>query len=210
MIKLSNVTKKFGEKTVISDLSYTFADGTVYILHGKSGSGKSTLLSLIARTDKKYEGKIECGTVSMSFQNANLLPSLSVLDNVLLAVHPKNKPQDQSAIEFLSAEKMRAELLLSELGITDFNQFPAALSGGMQARVGVARALMKPADIYLFDEPFSGLDRESIARTAAVIRKNTEGKTVIAVVHDSMEVPFFADVTLELQRDTASCLGRIL
>ena len=202
MVNLNRISKKFGKKTVIDALSYTFEDGKTYILRGKSGSGKSTLLSLISGTDKKFEGEIVTGAVSVSFQDANLLPALNVLENVMLAVNPQNRPQTLTRKAYLAAERERAVGLLSELGITDILQYPQELSGGMQARVGIARALMKPADVYLFDEPFTGLDSETLEKTAAVIRRETAGKTVIAVVHDSIAVPAFADVILELIRGT--------
>lgn len=206
MVKLNRVTKKYGKKTVIEDLSFTFEDGKTYILHGKSGSGKSTLLSMIAGTDRKFEGEIVTRTVSMSFQDANLLPALNVLDNVMLAVNAGNCPPGVERRAYLAGERERAVHLLNDLGISELSQYPGELSGGMQARVGIARALMKPADVYLFDEPFAGLDKETIAGTAAVIRRSVRGKTVIAVVHDSIGVPEFGDVILELIRGTPSAL----
>ena len=79
----------------------------------------------------------------------------------------------------------RAEELLSELGISDASLYPDELSGGMKARVSIARALALKADIYLFDEPFANLDRETSLLCAGAIKRKTAGALTVAVIHDT-------------------------
>ncbi|MCR4682469.1 MAG: ATP-binding cassette domain-containing protein [Clostridiales bacterium] len=174
MTRIEGLTKSFGGKKIIDGLSYSFEDGRVYILSGASGSGKTTLLSILAGIDRDYEGSVITGSTSFAFQGGNLLPWLDCAENTLLA----------------STEKPRAEAeaLLSELGIDDPCMYPSELSGGMKIRVGLARALFRDAGLYLLDEPFAGLDSASISLVSDVIKRKTAGKTVIAVVHDSVDI----------------------
>ncbi len=174
MTEIKGLSKSFGGKKIIDSLSFSFEDGRVYILSGASGSGKTTLLSILAGIDRDYEGSVITGSTSFAFQGGNLLPWLDCAENTLLA----------------STEKPRAEAeaLLSELGIDDPCMYPSELSGGMKIRVGLARALFRDADLYLLDEPFAGLDSASISLVSDVIKRKTAGKTVIAVVHDSVDI----------------------
>lgn len=174
MTEIKGLSKSFGGKKIIDSLSFSFEDGSVYILSGASGSGKTTLLSILAGIDRDYEGSVITGSTSFAFQGGNLLPWLDCAENTLLA----------------STEKPRAEAeaLLSELGIDDPCMYPSELSGGMKIRVGLARALFRDAGLYLLDEPFAGLDSASISLVSDVIKRKTAGKTVIAVVHDSVDI----------------------
>ena len=174
MTEIKGLSKSFGGKKIIDSLSFSFEDGRVYILSGASGSGKTTLLSILAGIDRDYEGSVITGSTSFAFQGGNLLPWLDCAENTLLA----------------STEKPRAEAeaLLSELGIEDPCMYPSELSGGMKIRVGLARALFRDAGLYLLDEPFAGLDSASISLVSDVIKRKTAGKTVIAVVHDSVDI----------------------
>ena len=174
MTRIEGLTKSFGGKKIIDGLSYSFEDGRVYILSGASGSGKTTLLSILAGIDRDYEGTVRTGSTSFAFQGGNLLPWLDCAANTMLA----------------SPKKPRAETeeLLSELGIDDPGMYPSELSGGMKIRVGLARALFRDADLYLLDEPFAGLDSASISLVSDVIKRRTAGRTVIAVVHDSVDI----------------------
>ena len=174
MTEIKGLSKSFGGKKIIDSLSFSFEDGRVYILSGASGSGKTTLLSILAGIDRDYEGSVITGSTSFAFQGGNLLPWLDCAENTLLA----------------STEKPRAEAeaLLSELGIDDPCMYPSELSGGMKIRVGLARALFRDAGLYLLDEPFAGLDSASISLVSDVIKRKTAGKTVIAVVHDSVDI----------------------
>ena len=180
MIILQNVGKSFGKKNVIKDLSYVFEDGVCYVISGRSGCGKSTLLRLIARLDKKHEGIISgAGKISMSFQDARLFPWLNALENAAAGLNGSDADKEKKMSEAAS--------LLRRLGFTeaDLSSSAGELSGGMQARVGIARALLRDADTYLFDEPFANLDAETALYCAEVIRELTSerGRICIIVSH---------------------------
>ena len=183
MLKINCISKSFDSKEVIKDLSLTLPDSGIFALCGASGHGKSTLLSLIAGLKNPDSGAIETGgaRISMSFQEPRLIPSLTALQNVNLVLGGK-----KTTLPY-------AKALLYELGISEINAYPAELSGGMKARVSVARALALKADIYLFDEPFASLDDETAALTASVIRSHTSGALVLAVTHDVTAAREFAD-----------------
>lgn len=174
MIRINKLSKSFDGKEVIKDLTYSFPESGFIAICGASGIGKSTLLSLIAGILKPDFGTIDLGgaAVSMSFQEPRLIPSLNAAENVNLVLGGKK------------ATLRDAEALLSELGISDVLARPDELSGGMKARVSVARALAFKADVYLFDEPFANLDGVTASITAEVIKKHTRGALVLAVMHD--------------------------
>ena len=133
----------------------------------------NTLNNLIPRMQKELNIEIICNhSISMSFQEPRLLPDRTALQNVNFVLGDKKatlgKPQE----------------LLYELGISDTSLYPDELSGGMKARVSIARALARKSDIYLFDEPFANLDKETAEMTAEVIKRHTKFALVIAVIHD--------------------------
>ncbi|MBP5269591.1 MAG: ABC transporter ATP-binding protein [Clostridia bacterium] len=195
MITLENVGKTFGAKAVIKDLSYVFDGGRCYVISGKSGCGKSTLLRLIAGLDKKHEGRISGACrVSMSFQDARLFPWLNALENAAVGLNGSGADKEK--------KKSEASSLLLRLGLSksDFGSAAGELSGGMQARVGIARALLRDADTYLFDEPFANLDQATALSCADVIRELTSarGKICLIVSH-AVEPP--GSVRLECAGD---------
>ena len=169
MIKLHNVSFGYKEKPVFKDLNLEIAGGERVMLSGASGVGKTTLLRLILGLEKPSGGTVDTGdaVISAVFQEDRLLPFKTVLENITLFA------SGEAAYECLEA-----------LGVSSAaNLYPAALSGGMARRVASARALARQADVYVLDEPFSGLDRENILAAAEFINKKTEGKTLVAVSH---------------------------
>ncbi len=174
MLQIKDLSKSFDGKEVIKNLNLSFPDSGFIALCGASGHGKSTLLSLIAGLQKPDSGSIERDNsiISMSFQEPRLISTLNTAENVNLVIGGKK------------ATLRKAEALLNELGITDTHVYPDELSGGMKARVSVARALAVKADIYLFDEPFANLDRATAELTASVIKSHTKDSLVLAVMHD--------------------------
>ncbi len=189
MIKLHHIFKSFEGKEVIKDLEAKLPESGFIALCGASGCGKTTLLNLISGLIKPDRGSIEINksaVISMSFQEPRLLGERTAAQNVNLVLGDKKTTLPL------------AEELLSELGITDFNALPDELSGGMKARVGIARALAKRADIFLFDEPFAALDADTAQLTASVIKKHTEGKLVIAVIHDEAFAERIAERVIKL------------
>ncbi len=186
MVRFENVSKAFGDKTVLRGFSYEFGEGVRYVITGSSGVGKTTLLRLICGLLRPDEGRVEVAEgarVRAVFQEDRLLPWRTVLGNVKL--------EDGAEAE--------ARELLSELGIADeADAYPAALSGGMSRRVAIARALCAKPDVLLLDEPFNGLDPDMKARTAALIFDKMHGKTVITVAHDAEAFAEYTDETLTL------------
>jgi len=161
VIALNHITAGYpNAPQVLHNLSYAFDEPGVYALMGASGIGKTTLLRVLAGLEKPVAGNI-VGTqdkrIVMMFQEDRLLPWSSVLQNVLLGMQ---EPDDQQALEILKHLDIggTAHLLLREL------------SGGMQRRVALARAIAFNAHILLMDEPFTGVDTQTVARIAPYVR----------------------------------------
>lgn len=174
MIELAHVHCIYGEKTPIRDLTLILPDVGVVGVFGASGAGKTTLLRLLAGLLQPTSGTIEGladKRISMVFQEDRLLPWLTAAENVALV-------RDGSEAD---ARALLAALALS----AEADQLPRALSGGMQRRVALARALNFGGDVLLLDEPFKGLDAALCAEAAAVVRGRFP-LTVIAT-HDRGE-----------------------
>ena len=181
-LKIHDLSKSFGQKTILTGFSYDFSDTGVYILRGKSGIGKTTLLRIIAGLDKEYSGNVlggGIGNVSFAFQEYRLFPELSALENVMLAKPNNNEADRNSAIE-----------MLTQLGFSsaDMNLIPSELSGGMKQRVSLARAFLKSTPILLLDEPTKELDALLCELVCKMIRKIAETRLVILVTHKEEDV----------------------
>lgn len=190
---ISNLKKAFGSKTIFDNFSYTFKDTGIYALTGESGVGKTTLLRLIAGLDTTYSGEIlggGIGNVSFAFQEHRLFPNLSALDNVILANH--DKPTDEVMAE--------AKNMLLSLGIAekDIHLTPSELSGGMRARVSLARAFLKKSPLLLLDEPTSELDAENAELVRKVIKKQSERQLVIMVTHNLGDISNLSATEIKL------------
>lgn len=170
MIEFENVSFSYGRKPVLKDFSLFITAGERVCFFGPSGCGKTTVLRLIAGLEKPKSGKITVNSknIRVSFQEDRLLPFLTVKENVSMF-----------------AEDSSADEVLSRLGLNEAKyEYPSQLSGGMSKRVSIARSLAAEGDIYIFDEPFNGLDEENIEKAANLINEKTKGKTVISVLHD--------------------------
>ena len=177
MLRINNLSKNFDDKEVLKDLSITFPNSGFVAICGPSGCGKSTLLHIISGIEKPSCGEIIFNdiahSISMSFQEPRLLPDRTALQNVNFVLGDKK------------ATLSRAKELLVALDIQDVDLYPDELSGGMKARVSIARALAKKTDIYIFDEPFANLDKETALLCIDVIKKETAGALTVAVLHDT-------------------------
>ena len=194
IIHIEDVHKYFGRVHALQGVSLDIGKGEVVVIIGPSGSGKSTLLRCINRLEEFDRGKIVVDgipldnaenintvrtEVGMVFQQFNLFPHLSVLDNIVLAQRVVRK---RSAPE---AEKIALELLI-KVGIPEKSAaYPLQLSGGQQQRVAIARALAMNPKIMLFDEPTSALDPEMIQEVLDVmLQLAKEGMTMVVVSHE--------------------------
>ncbi len=195
MVEFRRVNKWYGPLHVLRDIDLTIEKGEVVVVCGPSGSGKSTLIRCINRLEPIQKGEIlvegrELSDPSLDlralraeigfvFQQFNLYPHLSVMDNITLGPTKVRNVARQAAAE-------NAMKLLERVGIPDkAGAFPASLSGGQQQRVAIARALAMQPKIMLFDEPTSALDPEMINEVLEVMTDLArEGMTMIVVTHE--------------------------
>lgn len=205
MINAVNIHKKFNQLAVLKGISLTVAKGEVIAIIGPSGSGKSTFLRCLNRLETIDQGIIEiegdvlaksdaagkihyaaeakarqiCRRMGMVFQQFNLFPHLTVLENVMEA---------PATVKGLAHEAIlpQAEELLHKVGLADkLDVYPSRLSGGQKQRVAIARALAMNPDIMLFDEPTSALDPELTGEVLKAMRKLAEEHmTMLVVTHE--------------------------
>lgn len=196
MIELKNIHKSFNETEVIKGIDLTVDKGEVVTLIGRSGSGKTTLLRMMnaleiptdgtvyvngkTYTEKDKKSQIEVRKQSgIVFQNYNLFPHKSALENVMEGLVTVKKMKKSEA------ERKSMELL-EKVGLDHVkDQRPHALSGGQQQRVVIARALAMNPKVMLFDEPTSALDPELVNDVLKVIKELAdEGMTMVIVTHE--------------------------
>lgn len=205
LIEIRNVAKHFGQHKALEDINLTLAPGSVTVILGPSGSGKSTLLRTINHLERVDEGFIRIDgdyigyrrkgntlyelkekdvlrqriNVGYVFQNFNLFPHLSVLENIIEAplAHKLYSRQEAEDIAFT---------LLESVGLRHKAQsYPRHLSGGQQQRVAIARALALKPKVMLFDEPTSALDPELVGEVLDVIKSLAlSGVTLVVVTHE--------------------------
>jgi polar amino acid transport system ATP-binding protein len=195
MIQFDNVNKWYGQYHALVNISETIAKGEVVVVCGPSGSGKSTLIRTVNRLEPIDSGRILLGgedshrrgldinafrsQIGFVFQQFNLFPHLSALDNCTIApVHLKRATKQEA--------RERALALLDRVGLAHkANALPAELSGGQQQRVAIARALTMQPPVMLFDEPTSALDPEMVGEVLQVMQSLArDGMTMVVVTHE--------------------------
>ncbi|MCR4962659.1 MAG: amino acid ABC transporter ATP-binding protein [Firmicutes bacterium] len=204
MIRMINIHKSFGDVHVLEGVNLNVHRGEVIAVIGPSGSGKSTLLRCINKLELVNKGAIEIegtiiesvdmpdypvasaqqvkaslGKTGMVFQNFNLFPHMTALQNVIEApVHVKKMKKEDAIVI--------GKQQLDRVGLSDkYDTYPSKLSGGQKQRVAIARALAMSPDVILFDEPTSALDPELIGEVLDVIKKLAEERmTMIVVTHE--------------------------
>lgn len=195
MITVKNLRKSFGSLEVLKDINAEVKEKEVICVIGPSGSGKSTFLRCLNRleeisggqvvinghdiTDKKIDLNKVRQEVGMVFQQFNLFPHKTVLENITLG------PIKIHSTEKTEAEKLALELL-DKVGLREkANSYPGELSGGQKQRVAIARALAMNPKIMLFDEPTSALDPEMVGDVLEVMKQLAiEGMTMVVVTHE--------------------------
>jgi ABC-type polar amino acid transport system ATPase subunit len=203
IVSVRNLGKRFGQHQVLKDVSLEVASGEVVVIFGRSGSGKSTLLRCINLLEEPTSGSVEVDGIEykpgplasrlkratvreirlktgMVFQDFNLFPHLSVIQNVVEAPITVKKMSKEEAEE-LSMH------FLEKVGVADKrDEHPIRLSGGQKQRVAIARALAMQPKTLLFDEPTSALDPELIGEVLAVMKDlaREAGVTMLVVTHE--------------------------
>ncbi|TCJ20109.1 amino acid ABC transporter ATP-binding protein [Rubrobacter taiwanensis] len=195
MIEFRGVNKWFGDFHVLKEIDFAVGEGEVVVIIGPSGSGKSTLLrcinaletidsgELIVDGIKVHDSKTNLNRVRTEigfvFQQFNLYPHMTALENIILAPMKVKKVPREEAVR-------RATRLLERVGIPEqANKYPESLSGGQQQRVAIARGLAMEPKIMLFDEPTSALDPEMINEVLDVMVDLARGgMTMVVVTHE--------------------------
>ncbi len=219
VLEVRNIMKNFGDTKVLEDISFSLEKGQALAIIGSSGSGKTTLLRCLNFLEKPTSGTIIVndevlfdGSSNMKikdkdlrlkrlhfglvFQNFNLFPQYTALDNVTLAERLLAKEREDyksNKKEINEQIKQHGLELLDMMGLADrVDHYPHQLSGGQQQRVAIARALALNPDILCFDEPTSALDPELTGEVLKVIRNLAEQKTTMIIV--THEMAFARDV----------------
>lgn len=187
---LNNITKRYGERLVLENLSLCFPAGSTTCIMGPSGCGKTTLFNLITGGIRPDSGSISGvpERLSIVFQEDRLCESFSALRNIRLVTGKSMSEQ-----EILQH--------LEELGIADSAHMPVnELSGGMKRRVTIARAICYNAELILLDEALKGLDDERRHLTMDYIKRHSPGKTIICITHDPKEAETMGGTIIDFTR----------
>ncbi len=195
MIIVKNLKKAFGSLTVLNGIDETIQKGEKVVVIGPSGSGKSTFLRCLNLLEVPTDGEIwfEGNNITdkktninklrtkmgMVFQQFNLFPHLTVLENITLAPVKLGILTNEEAVQ-------KAMELLKRIGLTEkANAFPNQLSGGQKQRIAIVRALAMNPDVMLFDEPTSALDPEMVGEVLDLMTQLAEeGMTMVVVTHE--------------------------
>ena len=195
MIKIQNLKKSFGKKEVLKGIDLEVTQGDVMVIIGPSGSGKSTLLRCLNLLETPNDGNIYLDDelitskvanvdkvrekMGMVFQNFNLFPHKTVLENIMLAPLKVKKISNEEASQTALA-------LLEKMGLSDKKDvYPNSLSGGQKQRVAIARALAMNPEVMLFDEATSALDPEMVGDVLSVMKELAkDGMTMVVVTHE--------------------------
>ena len=189
MLTIEHLTKQFGEKTLFRDLCLTVEGPAV--LWAPSGWGKTTLLRILMGLDTPTAGRVRgVGRAAAVFQEDRLCPQLTALQNVTLVLPGSEKQyKEQIGADFQQLGMDAAALAL-----------PAArLSGGQKRRTVLLRALWAPSDTLLLDEPFTGMDPDTLAAAAALLRTRCGTEPVLLATHDREAIRLLGWPVIELE-----------
>lgn len=209
MLNIKNLTKEYSSNIIFRDLNLTVSDGEVLSIVGPSGIGKTTLIKILAGLETANAGELTLngenlpidGTradakVGLIFQDFNLFPNYTVIENIILA------PINVSKIDKATA-KNQARDILETLGMQDkADLYPFQLSGGQKQRVAIARALAMKPQILAYDEPTSGLDEDSTKQVAEVVKTlKQQGVTQMIITHDQPFAEMISDRVFDFAKE---------
>lgn len=207
MIKVNNLSKKFGDVEVLKHIDLDIKEGETTVIIGPSGTGKSTLLRCLNFLEQPTTAQITIDELAIDaakcnkqqitelrkktafvFQNYALFANKTALENItegLIVVHGKSKQQASS----------EALTILESIGLLDKKDaYPSSLSGGQQQRIGIARAMAAQSKVILFDEPTSALDPEWVGEVLSLMRELAKQKqTMLIVTHEMQFAKEIAD-----------------
>lgn len=183
-VLFDKVCKSFDGKQVFSDFSYTLSLQGITALMGPSGCGKTTFLRLLCGLESPDSGTISGApeTYTFLFQENRLLPWASALENVALV-----------------SDTQPAKNILRKVGLAqELQTLPSSLSGGMQRRVALARALAHKSPVLLLDEPFKGLDADLCREMIALLRQEAQTRPILLVTHSLQEAELAGATVINL------------
>lgn len=220
MIKLENVSQRFGEKVVLDNLTADFLTGETTVVLGRSGTGKSVTLKIILRLMPIESGRVFIDDVDttdydeyemmpirkrmgMLFQGSALFDSMNVYENVAYTLREHTRMSEDEI-----RERVREKLSFVEMDNTE-ELLPSELSGGMQKRIALARALANNPDYIFFDEPTTGLDPITAQTINELIKRVSDftETTVIVVTHDLESAAFVAQKVILLNEGAVKFEG---
>ncbi len=176
-IKIRGLNKSYGEKVIFKDLDLDLKKGEFNIIMGRSGIGKTSLLRIVLGLED-YDGQVDqVSSRSAVFQENRLLENRSIYENISFVSNRPKEEIDQD-LKFLDLEGLA-------------NKKVADLSGGMKRRVAILRAISLDRDLYVLDEPFKDMDRETNLKAMTLVREKLRGKTVLMSSHNIEELEFF-------------------
>ena len=227
LLEASGIGKNFGETKVLKDISLTLEQGEALAIIGSSGSGKTTLLRCLNFLERPDTGVIRVNGETMwdaadpatqresevrkkrlhfglVFQNFNLFPQYTALENVMLAgeLLAKEQPDYKANKKAIHAQlEAQARDLLAQMGLSErAGHYPHQLSGGQQQRVAIARALVNRPEILFADEPTGNLDSKTSDEVIALLKMSAKkyGQTIVMITHDD-EIAQVADRILVIE-----------
>lgn len=217
-LQVSQLSKRFGSDSLIDDFDLSMDPGDITLIIGASGSGKTTFLRILNHLERADEGDISLGGHSLMrkgqyaspkeikayqhqlglvFQDYQLFPNLTVLDNLLL-------PAQANHLRNQTDNREKADELLRQIGLSDKANFmPGQLSGGQKQRVAIARAMMLEPILLCFDEPTSALDAQSVEKMADLLTQLADqGMMVLIITHDPQLMEALPSQTKKIHTET--------
>ncbi|MFY8001374.1 MAG: ABC transporter ATP-binding protein [Candidatus Kapaibacteriota bacterium] len=221
IIRVRDLTVRFGERTIFENVSFDVPRGKVFVILGGSGCGKSTLLRTLTGLVTPAQGSISydeaefIGSVhearrailrkfGILFQSGGLFASMTLAENIALPIQEATNLNEERISEIVAIK-------LASVGLQSFDAFlPAEISGGMKKRAGIARAMALDPEILFFDEPSAGLDPISSAALDNLIRELNKalGTTMIVVTHELQSIDAIADEVIMLDKSARGIIAR--